>query len=443
MKKLKKWRESYYNGPDWIRLPDLLICGRYKSPTMLIGYWLYAWYLRWLTWPGRLIVLPFPLLLDYMIFSVQTPIHILIFTMMAVMTVDFCGGMIFRPRLRIIRHAPPRARVGSEITVGYELFNRRKLRPALDLEIDEYFRNKGLKFVTAPAAANIVPAQTRRHLQTRITAPRRGLYTLPIPIADSHFPLALFKWGCRDGAAQKLHVYPAFHVLSDLTLPVGRRFQKEGTSRVSKVGESLDFAGCRDFRSGDDPRHIHWSSTARRGKLVVKEYQEEYLSRVAVIVDTGIKAPRISLRLFRKMKPEYPQLEAAVSLTAALADFLARGDFVIDFFAAGPEVYHFKGGRSLACLDGILDILSCLEPNLNQPLERLTPLLLEEITGIGSAVIVLLGWNRERQELVETLRRHGVALKLIFIGDRRRLTGPEEALYFAPDDVLRGKVTRL
>ncbi len=439
----RKLRENYLNGPDWIRIPDLLISGKYKSPTVMIFSWLYAWYIRCFTLPGRMIVMVSPLLFGYTLLSVRTPIRILAFAVAAIFAVDFFFGLTFRPFLRIRRSAPPRARAGSEVEIDYELYNRRTLLPAVDVELDAYFRDKGLEFVTDPASVNMIPGRRRQALRARVVARRRGLYTLPAPIADSRFPLALFKWSCRDGNTEKLHIYPAFHPLLDLVLPVGKRFQREGTSRVSKVGESLDFAGCRDFRSGDDPRHIHWQSTARTGKLIVREYQEEYLSRVAVIVDTCVKPPSFSFRLRKTLKPEYPQLEAAISLTASLADFLARGDFVIDFFAAGPEVYHFKGGRSLACLDSILDILSCLEPNINKPLEALTPMIMDEITGIGSAVVVLLDWNEERKLLIENLKRHGVALKLILIHGHEETMIPEEATYFSPDDILKGNVKRL
>jgi len=442
MTSFRKIREIYLSGPDWIKIPEMLISGEYRSPTVMILSWLYAWYIRLFTLPGRMIVIITPLLFGYTVLSVRTPIRILTLTLAAMFAIDLFFGLLFRPRLRIRRDAPPRIRAGSEADIIYELVNRRRL-PALDVEMDSYFRDKGLEFISGPAAVNMIPARGLQELKTRITARRRGLYTLPQPIADSRFPMALFKWSCRDGHRQKLHVYPAFHPLFELDLPVGRKFQREGTSKVSKVGESLDFAGCRDFRTGDDPRHIHWRSTARTGRLVVKEYQEEYLSRVAVIIDTYITIPRFNFRLHRNLKPEFPRLEAAVSLTAALADFLARGDFVIDFFAAGPEIYHFKGGRSLGCLDSILDILACIEPNRNKPLETLTPLVLDEIAGIGSAILVLLDWNEERRRLVEQLRRHGVALKLVMIRDGIPTEHPDEALELDPDDIFSGNVRRI
>ena len=70
-------------------------------------------------------------------------------------------------------------------------------------------------------------------------------------------------------------------------------------------------------------------------------------------------------------KPFSEDFEAAVSITAAIAEHLARGEFVIDLFAAGTTSYHFQGGRSLAHLDDLLDILSCVDPVEEEPFGRL------------------------------------------------------------------------
>jgi len=443
-----KWSEHYRRrlnaireGPDWIRIPDLLVAANYRSPTVLIIAWSYGWYLRWFTPAGRLIASIAPLILGYTLLSFQTPIRMLALVLAAVFLTDFLIGMLFHPRLTIRRTAPDRARAGSDVFVEYEVVNRRSF-PALELEIDRYLAEKGLRLPDGPATLPILGGRERRQFRCRIGSRRRGVYVLPRPIANSRFPLALFQWSCRSGQQHKLHVYPAFEPLLTLELPVGKRFQKEGVSKVSKVGESMDFAGCRDFRSGDEPRHIHWRSSARAGRLVVKEYQEEYLSRVAVIVDTFVPRSRFSFRLSHPFRRESRPLEGAVALAGALADYLARGDYVIDFFAAGPEIYHFQGGRSLGCLDGILDILACLEPNSAHPILELTPMVMDEVAGIGSAVVILLAWDDERQKLLEQLRRRGVAVKAILVGPDAA-GRPGEVRRFDPEDILAGKVNRL
>jgi uncharacterized protein (DUF58 family) len=236
-------------------------------------------------------------------------------------------------------------------------------------------------------------------------------------------------------------VYPAFTELNSLTLPVGLKYQKEGISRASNIGESMDFFGTREFREGDDPRHIDWAGSARTGEIVIKEFHEEYLSRIALIVDTFVPQMK-SFRLSRKKDPYYEELESALSLTAALTDYLTRGEYIVDIFAAGNKVYHLQAGRHLSCFDNILDILACLEPNNQHPISRLSNNVREEISGIGSAMLILLGWDKEREELVDYLRGSGTALKCVVIGTPENEV-PGDIQVFTADDVKKGRVKDL
>ena len=138
------------------------------------------------------------------------------------------------------------------------------------------------------------------------------------------------------------------------------------------------------------------------------------------------------------------ELEAAISLTAALTDFLTKGEYVVDVFAAGTQVYHFQAGRHLACLEAILDVLACLEQNNEHPISRLSPDVLEEVSGIGSAVIMLLGWDKERETLVRKLRESGVALRIIVIGSGIQSgEPPPDATFISTTDISEGRVKNL
>ena len=241
-------------------------------------------------------------------------------------------------------------------------------------------------------------------------------------------------------------VHPAYEPLTSLELPLNSRFQREGTSLVSNVGESLEFHACREFRVGDNTKHIHWPTSARSGELIVREFREEYLCRIALVVDTFVPKKKKSLLSPVTWDPEAPpvEFEAALSLTAALADHLARSDYIVDIFAAGPDIYHFKGGRSLAQFEQILDILSCMEPNRKEPLTKLETAVMEEIAGIGSAVLLLLKWDDDRKKLVEHMRSFGVQLKIIVLSDDVS-SMPEgiQVSHYRPQDVLMGNVTEL
>ncbi|NOY74445.1 MAG: DUF58 domain-containing protein [Kiritimatiellaeota bacterium] len=431
-------------GPDWVVLPKHLRKREgYKSPTLMLMVWSYAWYIRLFTVPGRMLMSSIFLVSLYGALK-SGPIRIFAFILLGVLIIDLIFGMLFRPKLKLTREIPERARAGTPIKITYKIQNLRFV-PAWNIHLDPVHQQNWLKLEEDVASLDVILGKEELEVSAPLLVDKRGEYVLKPPFASSGFPFGIIKWTCRTGIAQRVLVHPAYEPLTSLNLPLNSRFQREGTSLVSNVGESLEFHACREFRMGDNPKHIHWPTSARRGELIVREFHEEYLCRIALVVDTFVPLRKKTLLSPVTWDPEptTPEFEAALSLTAALADHLARGDYIVDVFAAGPNIYHFKGGRSLAQLEQILDILSCIEPNGKEPLTKLESAVMEEIAGIGSAVLLLLKWDDDREQLVENIRSRGVNLKIIVISDDPATPVGGDVARYAPNDIMSGNVREL
>lgn len=431
--------EKFLNGPEWYQLtalerrPDA-----YRMPSLALFAWVAGFLWRSLTLQSILLLLPAALVFLYSTISLNSPIRVTTIAILMVMVIELLAGYIFRPKLKIERTVPERLRAGSDFTVDYRITNTRKL-PAWDLELDAYMLRRGIRLTRTASINAVAPGETV-YAGARGTAERRGVYHLFSPIADSLFPLAISKWSCSNKALkQTVHVYPAFTALNSLHLPTGSKFQKNGTSRVSKVGESADFYGCREFRDGDDPRHIYWRGSARSGQLIVKEFQNEYLSRIALVVDTFVprKHHWYSLKISRYSR----ELEGGLAIAAAITDYLTRGEYVVDIFAAGDKVYHFQAGRHLACFDNILDILAEVQPNPDPAVNELSDAVMDEISGIGSALLVLLGWDEGRARMAERFREAGVNTKVMIINAPP--DAPDHLLRLSTEDIESGNIRDL
>ena len=303
---------------------------------------------------------------------------------------------------------PSRATAGQALTipVSFETKGRTLLRPLFV----SFPRPKrwGSSVVVEPRQLVTNPgSESSSALGVTLRVARRGRYVLPGPTLRATDPLGLVGSQPRRQADQVLLVYPRFYSMETFQLPVGRRYQPGGIPLASHTGDSLEFKGTREYRHGDPIKHIHWRSWARIGKPVVMEFQEEFFSRIGIILDTFIP---------RKARPEEEAaFEAAISVVASVADFFSRSEYVVDIFAAGPDIYEVSAGRSLAYLENILDVLACLEPCHDPPFEVLGPSLFEKLGQITSVVAVVQDWDDAREAFLRRVRAFGLELRVIIV----------------------------
>ena len=341
------------------------------------------------------------------VITVSYPMYYFAIFIFAALLVSRVGGILYRPRVDLARSLPERCAAGAVVTVQAGVTNRGRL-PAYDLTVSEFMPHSTIEVsIDDEYLDRLLPGESAS-LSYRLRPARRGAYDFTGPMAMTAFPFGVYRAVRPFKQPHRMLVYPQFTPLSGVDLPVGRKHQPGGLQMVSNVGDSEEFLGNREYRPGDRLRDIHHAAWARTGYPVVREFQQEYLCRIAMVVDTFVPAYDRAAR---------EALEAALSLSAAVADVLSRQEYVIDIFAAGPDLYHFQAGRSLAYLDNILDILACIEACPDNPFATLAPAIMTEIKEISTAVVVLMDWDETREQFVRNIRDFGVAVKVIVVRD--------------------------
>ena len=440
--KLKHLRDRFFTGPRFLGSRPTKT-GRYQSPTLAAGWWWYALIVRHFTLAGRIVIICSGLIVLYSMFTLDMPVHLLAFAILTAFALNIAVGFFFKPRLDVQRWLPERVAAGTEERFEYTVSNK-SAKPAWSVMLDSLPFPKSIEFVEGRACITSIPPRASAHAHTYVKAHRRGRYLIPALRADSAFPFHLWRFGFTGVSPESFIVCPDFTPLRTIQMGTGVRYQPGGVALSSNVGESMEFFGCREFRDGDDPRRLHWRSWARTTYPVVKEFREEYLCRTALIIDTY--RPRSLWRDFVQPHGEDDVLEAGISISAAVTEFFSRTDYIIDLFAAGPDVYRFQGGRSLAYLENILDILACLEPHHGEPFADFSAELVEEIGQISSAVFVLLTWNETRRKLIEAVTVAGVDLKILLVTESAAQIPPDlpAAVRVVPAaDIRNGAVTVL
>lgn len=373
--------------------------------------------------------------------SVRIPIYQIFCGVLILLFVAGFVGSLVRPNVKVSGEFPLKAGVDHPVTAQITVTNV-GLLPAYDLTLGFFDLPDALR---VPNGEMTIPMLRRGE---SVTVPitleplRRGLHVLPDLRAYSTFPFNIGRFGKSREFMGALLVMPKFHPIIEIDVPIGNRYQPGGIALTSNIGESPEYIGNREYVPGEPAKRLDFRAWARLGKPVVREYQEEYYCRVALVLDTYVPPKKLwgllerdanGLLRLRKRRPNWSiDMEAGVSLAASVADSLSRGEYLIDLFAAGPELYIFRAGRHTAHLESLLEILACVEASQTNSFDKVTPALVDELTNISTVICVFLDWDDSRRELARSALEAGCDLKVMIVRDEET-TLPYEADEF--DDV--------
>jgi hypothetical protein len=198
-------------------------------------------------------------------------------------------------------------------------------------------------------------------------------------------------------------ILPRRYPLPAIALPGAMRYQEGGVTLAANIGRSEEFVSLREYRHGDPLRHIHWRTWARIGKPIVKEFEDEFFVRHALILDTFDGEPNSEV------------LEECVSVAASFACTILTQESLLDLLFVGNQSYCFTVGRGLAHPDQMLEILASVQNCADKKFDTLEQLVLNHIALVSGCVCVLQRWDDARQNLVKKMRAIGVPLLVLVV----------------------------
>lgn len=346
----------------------------------------------------------------------------------------------FRARFTIVRALPRLASVGQPFRYSVYVTNRSP-RPWRGLEVLEnledprpgYAEFKKLMRPTLNARALRLAARTRARLEQRNAVATVGslpelragqtaaaeLEVLPLRRGPLRFcgvtvaradPLGLFRAFVPVASPATVLVLPERYPVPELAAVGALQYQPGGVALASSVGESEEFVSLREYRPGDARRRIHWASWARTGRPIVKEYQDEYFVRHALVLDTCA------------VPGEDAAFEAAVSVAASFACSVQTQESILDLLFVGDRAFSVASGRALGGAEQALEILASVQPRPETDFDALQELVLRHAERLGSCICVFLRWDEARRELVRQLRGSGLKVAALLVVDEQ--SGP-------------------
>jgi uncharacterized protein (DUF58 family) len=216
-------------------------------------------------------------------------------------------------------------------------------------------------------------------------------------------PLGLVRGLCRLHAPANVLVLPRRYTLPPITLPGSRRYQPGGVALAASIGDSEEFVGLRDYRPGDPLQRIHWKSYARSGEPVVREYQDEYFERHALILDTFAGADRAAA------------FEDAVSIASSLACTVNTQECLLDLMFVGAESYLYTAGRGQMTTGSLLEVLAGVQLCASKPFRTLQDTVTARRGMLTGSICILLAWDDARREFIRMLRTTGVPVLALLV----------------------------
>ena len=344
--------------------------------------------------------------------------HLLLFTFSGLAVLSAAWVLYLTPQIRVVYETNTKSLTrGEDLPVILLVYNEGFL-PALRLEIRDASQPERSHHCQLPALASL-------RLAYRVPQLKRGRYhpgPVVISITD---PFGFFQKERTVTSSRPITVYPPVHRW-DLELPLAQSFGQTRTRRRSTTDPS-SLVGIREFRFGDNTKHIDWKASARHRQLQVKEFELEA---------TGFLSLYVNLTASDYSSSD--QVEKAIDATAALAVHALKQGSELRLFAQGKATHYLPPVRGTMGIRGCLELLVDMGTASSGSFAQVLHGELAHTPPESSILLITPALDAAAKEMVRQSCRRGRSLTLIWLGDEV----PEGMLYenlliYQVDDQIR------
>jgi uncharacterized protein (DUF58 family) len=271
----------------------------------------------------------------------------------------------------------------------------------------------------------LVPGRSET-LKLTLVPRRRGRISLAGFTLGRIDPLGLVKGLARVSAPAKVVALPKRYRLPPLALSGKRKFQQGGVTLAASVGDSEEFLALRDYRPGDPLQRVHWKSFARLGVPIVKEYQDEFFERHALILDTA------------RPQGEDAVFEEAVALAASFVYTIDTLECLLDLLFVGGEVKSYTAGRGQLHASHMLEILAGIAPSRSDEFDALARAVLKQRGALSSCILVFVHWDEARRKLLDALAGSGMEIRALLVCEEKPADLPARVRALHPGQIEAG-----
>jgi uncharacterized protein (DUF58 family) len=308
-----------------------------------------------------------------------------------------------------------RAQVGQIFEERFEVVNEsRLLRIWFEVRNDSPLPESG-----GSQVLTLLGGRQRRIYWSQTLLKQRGVFPLGPTVLASGDLFGLFPVSITLPAQDSLLVYPQMFYIRSFPNPAGLLPGGEALRRRTHQ-VTPNAAGVREYAPGDSMNRIHWASTARRNRLMVKEFELDPLAEVWIFLD----AERFGQSSLPEQSEEFNVLtywrkptqiklppsteEYGVSIAASLASHFIRRSRSVGLVSAGRHLTLLSPDRGGRQLGKILEALALSHAEGNLPMRGLVETQAKHITRGSTVILITPTVRQEFPYVVEYILRRGV-----------------------------------
>lgn len=184
-----------------------------------------------------------------------------------------------------------------------------------------------------------VPPHSRAEGERRLTPVARGTADLGRLYFWFENPVGLIRRRVRVAAQAQFRVYPDLSAVERYgTLHARNKLLDAGLRRMRLRGAGTEPESVREWSSGDPFRAINWKASARRGKIMVAQYEVERSQNVMIVLDAG--------RLMMARTADQRKFDYAVTAALSVAAVAALANDKVGVVAFASEILRAYAPRS-------------------------------------------------------------------------------------------------
>lgn len=281
------------------------------------------------------------------------------------------------------------ASISFPLRVG--ITNRKRFLSSFSIVLKEAAKLSG------PGEASLFRIPPRHTSYTSYTAcfEKRGRHILEGFILSTLFPFGFFIKTLKKSSPCEVIVYPR---MDKLTESLKEDLSILGTATESKdKGKGATLYNIRDYRTGEDSRSIHWKSSARQSRLMIKEFEKE-------------EERMINLFLANRINVEGPigeidmdHFEKGIEITASMANYFLRKDFSVGLFTFDKWIPPGHGIKHLYMILEGLALLDIKDEKNDYQEKGSSDKAYMRLARYNGTNILILPWDYQGPIMIESL----------------------------------------